>query len=229
MTFDKMATQDIGTLPGVSATPCSLLTTERDYRYQHCFQDDSGSTAETVKGMRQAMEKAGFRSASRNSDSSEMDTGYSVPGTLYSVLIRFSASGFTWRAYEDNRGKVAPRPILDDGANYALFDPAEVAQRVLRELVLNVGYGLDDTQSLLKTCGESSDKQASACTNVNFTVEKGKAALIKRFFANQREWFEPLDAKPTFEYREEQLLANMLAEGSRVTGDPPSSEYPAKP
>ncbi len=226
MTFDKMTTQaiqDILKLPDLLQTPCFLTVTERDYRYRYCFSDDSGSTAETVKGMRQAMEKAGFRSASQGSDSSGMDTSYTVPGTPYSVNITFSASGFSWRGYDDNRGKVAPRPTLDDGANYALLDPAEMARQVLWELVLNAGYGLDDTQALLETCGESTDKQASACTNVDFTAAIGKKALMERFFAGEHAWFDPLDVKPKFEYRQEQLLADMLKEGSRTSKSPPSS------
>ena len=220
----KQAIEDIRHLPKVTLTPCSLLTSERDYRYNFCFVDDSGSTAETVKGMRQAMEKAGFQSASQGSDSSELDTSYRVPGEPYSVKITFSGFDFDWIVWQDKLGYVAPRPGLDDGANYALLDPAEMARQVLLELVLNSGgYGLINGQVILEACGESNEKQASACTNVDFTVEKGKAALMKRFFANQREWFEPLDVKPTFEYREEQLLADMLAEGSRTSKSPPSS------
>ena len=225
MTFDKMTTQaiqDILKLPDLLQTPCFPTVTERDYRYRYCFSDDSGSTAETVKGMRQAMEKAGFRSTSQGSDSSESDTSYIVSGTPYSVNITFSASGFSWRGYDDNRGKVAPRPTLDDGANYALLDPAELARQVLWELVLNAGYHLGNSQALLEACGESNEKQASACTNVDFTVDKGKKALYEYFFTGHREWFEPLDAQPTFEYREEPLLARMLNEGSRTSKSPPS-------
>ncbi|WP_420596096.1 hypothetical protein [Deinococcus sp.] len=219
----KQAIEDIRHLPKVTLTPCSLLTSERDYRYNFCFVDDSGSTAETVKGMRQAMEKAGFQSASQGSDSSELDTSYRVPGEPYSVKITFSGFDFDWIVWQDKLGYVAPRPGLDDGANYALLDPAEMARQVLLELVLNSGgYGLINGQVILEACGESNEKQASACTNVDFTVEKGKKALYERFFSGERAWFDPLDAKPTFEYRQEPLFAEMLAEGSRVTGDPPS-------
>ena len=227
MTLDEMTTQaiqDILKLPDLFVTPCFPTVTERDYRYRYCFSDDSGSTAETVKGMRQAMEKAGFRSTSQGSDSSESDTSYIVSGTPYSVNVTFTGMGFDWIVWEDHRGFVAPRPTLDDGANYALLDPAEMARQVLWELVLNSGgYGLKTGQEILNACGESTDKQASVCTNVDFTAAIGKKALMERFFAGEHAWFDPLDVKPKFEYRQEQLLADMLKEGSRTSKSPPSS------
>jgi hypothetical protein len=205
-------------LPDVARKPC-----RRDYRYQACFVELTGSAAQTMQRLAGLLEEAGFKRASAGSDSSELDATFVLEQTPYSVNTSFSASGIEWTAYEEGVGLVASLEAGNQVPPYAVIDPAEAATDLLSQLLISTGMKPVELAQAIAPC-DSQQPSAGACVS-GWTVDRAKLALVKSFFAGEQAWFGPLDRQPTFEYREEPLIQEMIAQQALKPGFKSSSLF----
>lgn len=218
MEFDKMyyqALKEVSALPDAYWRPCTPFLDNRDYRYSHCFTENSGSASLTMQRMYRALERAGFKRLSTGSDSSELDAKFVVANSPYSVTLTFGDDGISWTAYhsESDTGFVPPREGLDKDASYALADPVDVGRQMGYELLRSAGVEASRLPSLVQPCGEATQRQANTCAKVNWTPAQAKRALGLRFTDNDVELFKKLDQRKTFEYRDERVLEDLREAG----------------
>lgn len=222
MDFDQMYQQTLKTVlqhPNAVSTLCAPLRSQRDYRYQTCLQEMAGTPAATMALIFDAFTKAGFKRVGSSIQGGDLDGSFVIANSPYSVEVTFNDSRINWNAYDEHRGHLAPRPGRDKDAPYALLDAADVAREVATQVA--VGYAPITKQKLgwLHPCGPARETEAAICIQADWTRAEAQKALVGRYFADEMSWFVPLDKKPSFEYREEQRIADSIKRKILDPGD----------
>lgn len=218
----EQALKEVKTYPEVGWHPCSRIGGERDYRYRLCFTELSGSAQPTMQKMAKALTNAGFKNTATGSNSSELDGSFIMKDSPYSLTTMFGSMGIMWMAYDDNRGKIGPRPGLDgDDAPYALLSPAEFAEHQAEQYVMfaDLTQAQRVTKPLYQPCGTPTPTQASFCLTIPISHEQAVTPFVRVYFAGNKSEFSQFNASIGSVFTDQNRIDRLIRDGVLEKGD----------
>lgn len=91
------------------------------------------------------------------------------------------------------------------------------------QLLISTGTKPVELAQAIAPC-DPQQPRAGACVS-GWTVDRAELALVKSFVAGEQAWFEPLDRQPTFKYRGEPLIQEMIDQQILEPGDVSSMRF----
>lgn len=186
-----------------------------DYRYRVCFNDLSGSAAQTMGKLHQLLLNAGFKSTTSYQIGSDLDGSYTIPGTPFTLSATFSSRGIQWMAFQEDRGTIAPRAGFDPpDAKYALMSPAQFVELRAMEFV---SYTVPEDaperpfSRFARACGQTS-LAASSCIQP-LTLNEIYNALAGLYVSDDRQEFDRLNKQATFTDADSKGVQAMIDKG----------------